>query len=176
MQACLKTLSTVNNVVIRHHCKPLTIAQQYHTLKAGGPYERLLISDNDRTLHWEGWLQPSLFSRRYRVAVRYSLGTPPICVVTEPDLFALACSRACTLAIPHLYPADKHIPGARLCLFLPGSQADNGLSEWRAQLKISDTIIPWASLWLFYFEQWLHTRDWEGGGKHPRTSEVKNER
>lgn len=172
MPACLKTPSTVSNVVIKHHRKPLSLAQQYHALKAGGPHERLLISGKDRTLLWEGWLQPSLFSRRYKVTIRYGLGTAPICVVTEPDLFALAGTRA----IPHLYLADKHIPGARLCLFLPGSQADDGLSEWRAQLRISDTIIPWASLWLFYFEQWLHTRDWEGGGKHPRTSEVKNER
>nr|WP_232094829.1 hypothetical protein [Serratia ureilytica] len=172
MPECLKIPSTVNNVVIRHHCKPLSIAQQYRALKASGPYERLRITHHDRTLLWEGWLQPSLFSRRYKVTVRYSLRTPPICVVTEPNIFTLVGTRT----IPHLYPADKHIPGARLCLFLPSSQADDGLSEWRAQLKISDTIIPWASLWLFYFEQWLYTRDWEGGGKHPRISEVKNER
>lgn len=162
----------VNNMVIKHHCMPLTIAQQYHALKACGPYERLLISGKDRTLLWEGWLQPSLFSRRYKVVVRYSLGTAPICVVTEPDLYSLAGAKT----IPHHYRKDKHIAGAKLCLFLPSSQSDGKLSEWRSQQKISDTIIPWASLWLFYFEQWLYTRDWEGGGKHPRANEVKNER
>nr|WP_315290304.1 hypothetical protein [Serratia proteamaculans] len=159
-------------MVIKYHLQPLTIAQQYQALKTNGPYERLIITDKDRTLLWEGWLQPSLFSRRYKVAVRYSLGKPPVCVVTEPDLVALAG----TTAIPHLYSKDKHIPGTKLCLFLPCSQSDNKLSEWRSQLKISDTVIPWTSLWLFYFEQWLHTGHWEGGGKHPAASGVKNER
>lgn len=98
--------------------------------------------------------------------------SPPICVVTEPDL----CALAGTSSIPHIYRPDKHISGTRLCLFLPSSQTDNKLSEWRSQQKISETLIPWASLWLFYFEQWLHTGHWEGGGKHPRASEVKNER
>ncbi|CAI2473783.1 Uncharacterised protein [Serratia proteamaculans] len=162
----------VPKMVIKYHLKPLTIAQQYQALQTGGPHERLLITDKDRTLLWEGWLQPSLFSRRYKIAVRYTLGKLPVCVVTEPDLFALAG----TTAIPHLYPKDKHISGARLCLFLPSSQADDKLSEWRSQLKISDTVIPWASLWLFYFELWLHTGHWEGGGKHPAASGVKNER
>lgn len=162
----------VPEMVIKYHLQPLTIAQQYQALKTSGPYERLTITGKDRTLLWEGWLQPSLFSRRYKVAVRYSFGKPPVCVVTEPDLVALAE----TTAIPHLYSKDKHIPGAKLCLFLPSSQSDNKLSEWRSQLKISDTVIPWASLWLFYFEQWLHTGHWEGGGKHPAASGVKNER
>lgn len=159
-------------MVIRHHLKPLTIAQQYQALRTSVPYERLIITNRDRTLLWEGWLQPSLFSRRYKVTIRYSLSIPPICVVTEPDLYALAGTRS----IPHIYRPDKHISGTRLCLFLPSSQTDNKLSEWRSQQKISETLIPWASLWLFYFEQWLHTGHWEGGGKHPRVSEVKNER
>lgn len=162
----------VPKMVIKYHLKSLTIAQQFQALKSSGSYEKLTISDRDRTLFWEGWLQPSLFSRRYKVALRYTLGKPPVCVVTEPDLFALAG----TTAIPHLYPKDKHIPGAKLCLYLPSSQADDKLSEWRSQLKISETLIPWASLWLFYFEQWLLTGHWEGGGKHPTTNEVKDER
>ncbi|ANJ96247.1 restriction endonuclease subunit S [Serratia plymuthica] len=159
------------DMVIKYHRKPLTIAQQFQALKTSGPNERLTITNKDRTLLWEGWLQPSLFSRRYKVVVRYTLGKLPVCVVTEPDLFALAE----TTAIPHLYPKDKHIPGAKLCLFLPCSQADDKLSEWRSQQKISETLIPWASLWLFYFEQWLLTGLWEGGGKHPTASGVKNE-
>ncbi|HHA1433722.1 TPA: hypothetical protein ACOEET_002638, partial [Enterobacter hormaechei subsp. hoffmannii] len=38
---------------------------------------------------------------------------------------------------------------------------------WVPQYQLSETILPWASLWLFYFEQWLHSGIWEGGGAHP---------
>ena len=27
--------------------------------------------------------------------------------------------------------------------------------------------MPWAALWLFYFEEWLGSDDWKGGGEHP---------
>lgn len=34
-------------------------------------------------------------------------------------------------------------------------------------MLISETIVPWASEWLFYFELWLVTKEWMGGGEHP---------
>ena len=30
----------------------------------------------------------------------------------------------------------------------------------------SDTLIPWTSLWLYYYEIWIETGEWVGGGKH----------
>jgi len=56
--------------------------------------------------------------------------------------------------IPHTYS------GNRLCLFLPGT------GEWSRDKLIADTIIPWASLWLYYYEVWHATGDWLGGGVH----------
>jgi len=35
------------------------------------------------------------------------------------------------------------------------------------QLKLTQTLIPWTAEWLWYFEDWLTTRDWAGGGMHP---------
>jgi hypothetical protein len=34
-------------------------------------------------------------------------------------------------------------------------------------MRIDLTIVPWAMLWLFYFEEWLSSSDWKGGGVHP---------
>ncbi len=34
-------------------------------------------------------------------------------------------------------------------------------------MTLADTILPWASLWLFYYEVWLATGEWVGGGEHP---------
>lgn len=39
--------------------------------------------------------------------------------------------------------------------------------EWTSEMPLAETIIPWASLWLFYFEDWLVTNGWKGGGEHP---------
>ena len=39
--------------------------------------------------------------------------------------------------------------------------------EWRRDRVIAHTIVPWTSLWLFYYEIWLATGEWLGGGEHP---------
>ena len=38
---------------------------------------------------------------------------------------------------------------ARLCLSLPGT------GKWSPAKRISETIVPWTYLWLWYFEEWL---------------------
>ena len=52
-----------------------------------------------------------------------------------------------------------------LCLYYP--------SEWNSTMNISDTIIPWISEWLYYFEFWCITGEWYGGGKHPTKKDIK---
>lgn len=34
-------------------------------------------------------------------------------------------------------------------------------------MRLDQTIVPWTMLWLFYFEEWLASGDWKGGGMHP---------
>jgi len=50
----------------------------------------------------------------------------------------------------------------RPCLFLPGS------GEWRSDLLIARTVVPWLSEWLYFYEVWRATGEWLGGGEHPR--------
>jgi hypothetical protein len=38
---------------------------------------------------------------------------------------------------------------------------------WRASRALAITVIPWASIWLYYFELWLITDEWAGAGMHP---------
>ena len=61
-----------------------------------------------------------------------------------------AASRMCT---------QQHPP--RLCLYLPGK------GEWTPAMRLDQTMVPWAILWLFYFEEWLGSNEWKGGGLHP---------
>jgi len=33
-------------------------------------------------------------------------------------------------------------------------------------MMLIETVIPWSFLWLFYFEEWLVSDVWSGGGVH----------
>lgn len=113
-------------------------------------------------LSWEYWVQPTPLSRQYKVRISYQQGAIPIVHVLDPNLKALANGRT----LPHVYDQDP----ARLCLYLPGS------GEWTRSMKIVDTIVPWTMLWLYYFEDWLTTAEWKGGGKHPDTGNGRRQK
>ena len=55
---------------------------------------------------------------------------------------------------PHLYP-DRS-----LCLYYPPND------EWNYKNSWAETLVPWASLWLYYYEIWQETGEWLGGGIH----------
>jgi hypothetical protein len=98
-----------------------------------------------------GFVQPTSLHNIYRVRIVYRVGDPPEVWVEEPKLRR----RHPDERIPHTYSDD------RPCLYLPGS------GEWSPDKKLALTIVPWLSLWLFYYESWLVTGAWQGGGVHP---------
>jgi hypothetical protein len=77
----------------------------------------------------------------------------PRVFVDDPDLLALADGRR----LPHVY--EQQPP--RLCLYVPET------GEWTPAMRLDQSIVPWAMLWLFYFEEWLVSDEWKGGGVHP---------
>lgn len=99
-------------------------------------------------------LQPSPLSTEYKVEIEYAIGRLPKSYVLFPELRSYDEK----VKIPHIY---EDASGPRPCLFLPGNK------EWAGNKLISDTIIPWLSLWLFYYEVWLSTKEWLGEGFHP---------
>lgn len=135
------------------------IRDQYLALKQFCP-GTVVISNNDKTVQWEGTLQPTPFSREYRVVIRYTLSHPPVCIVRDPDLPALAEGRA----IPHVYQNQTGIRGTQLCLYLPVVKQKSKVSEWQPTMFLANTTLPWASMWLLYFEFWLSSGEWDGGG------------
>ena len=99
-----------------------------------------------------GELHPSATSDRYVVRIRYRIGESPRVTVLDPPLRG----RADGERIPHAYK------GLEPCLYLPSA------GEWGPADKISETIVPWANEWLYYYEAWHATGKWFGGGVHPR--------
>jgi len=102
-----------------------------------------------------GNLQPTPVSETYKVRIEYAIKNAPKVWVESPKLRR----RIEAERIPHTYDDD------RPCLYLPSA------GYWRSDKKLAQTIIPWLCLWLFYYEAWLVTGDWQGGGAHPTTKD-----
>lgn len=135
--------------------RKLTAAQQFVNLQTNP----ICSGDGElfpTRLVWRYQTSPSPLGRRYDLRVEFKQGSVPEVFVEGPDLHALTDGRD----LPHVYDQDRQ----RLCLFMPGT------GEWRPWLRIDQTLVPWASLWLFYFEDWLVTDDWKGGGAHPEAA------
>lgn len=107
-------------------------------------------------LTWNFIACPSPLSREYNLQILFKQGKTPKVFVVAPDLQSLAGERK----LPHVYAQNP----PKLCLFYPRAR------EWSEEMFISETIVPWAILWLFYFEEWLYSNEWKGGGIHPKTS------
>jgi len=129
----------------------LNLAQQLFSLRRMYPKGKGGITNPE--LIWQDQLVPTPLNRSYCTAVTYRLGSTPRTHVLRPSLVELSGGKR----IPHLYSQKDQ----RLCLYLPGT------GGWNSSKFISQTIIPWALVWLFYFEEWLLSGEWKGGGVHP---------
>lgn len=103
------------------------------------------------TIVWIGSITPTEDSRTYTVKVEYRSSSNPLVSVIDPPLQKRSDDRP----IPHIYAGDY------LCLYKPK------YLEWTSQDYIAETIVPWTSLWLYFYEVWLATGEWLGGGEHP---------
>lgn len=134
----------------RYDPPPLKLSVQLASLQAQLPDGLGQIQRGRLT--WQFSAQPTPVSRRYRLRLVYVVHTAPEMFVVTPNLQSLTASRR----IPHLYDQAR----GRLCLYLPKAR------EWNGRQLLADTMVPWALLWLFYFEEWLESDDWKGGGVH----------
>lgn len=92
-----------------------------------------------------GRLCPTTMSAEYSIKLEYNGKTRPRLFVLDPELKP----REEGGDIPHTYEPNEP------CLYF---------EEWKVGRPIADTIIPWAMLWLNFYESWRVTGEWQGGG------------
>jgi hypothetical protein len=149
----------------------LSVAEQDAGIRAGWPEFRLTM-DSGWIGVWEGRLRP--ISQTYLIRLRYItrqyldfgvIANPYVAVsVRDPPLGV--DPRGTGERIPHIY-WNEAAPGfPHLCLYDPAQD------EWLPDRPIADTIIPWAISWLAFFECWVLTGEWKGGGRHPVPPEI----
>ena len=102
-------------------------------------------------LKWKGNVQPTPSSVIYSVEIEYLVGqSRPNVRVVNPEL------------------VDSK-PMSLTHRFKDGSLCLHTREQWTADKYVAEFIVPWIPVWLVYYEGWLITGEWEGGGVHPGT-------
>lgn len=102
---------------------------------------------------WMGEIKPSPLSRNYHIKLIFNTAKsirPKVILYGEiPGIERTD--------FPHYFHKDVEAKWVEICLYRFRE------FDYRKDL-ISDTIIPWVADWLLYYELWLATGEWLGGG------------
>ena len=102
------------------------------------------------SLKINGWTRPTARSLIYKYQIKYNLVDRPAIKVLEPVLEKYEGADE----LPHVFTGDE------LCLYFPF------YNEFTHRELLTDTVIPWIALWIYYYEQWAVNGIWLGGGIH----------
>ena len=133
----------------------ITLPVQMMLLKKEYPEAKCSLKNNE--LVWEGIIKPSPLSREYNIRILcHGVKQRPVVILYGDNLEGLERKD-----FPHKFRIDKENKEVKLCLHF--------FDEFKFLQPITDTIIPWIQEWLYFYEIWLITDKWYGGGH-----EVKN--
>jgi hypothetical protein len=135
--------------------KYLTIMQQHQHMRIRFP-QFCSSTNHGARIVWHGTLQPTERSDSYEVEICYEVPSRPSIRVVCPRL--------------RTWRDLKKQPHT----FQDGSLCVHQDHEWNGNKLVATTIVPWTSLWLFFYETWLVTGAWEGEGTHPDLPEHRS--
>lgn len=126
--------------------RPLTVLEQAADMQRNRPdfVQRLSAAG----MSWTGPITPTPLSVTYTIEIIYRRRYYPQVWVRQPELPV----KKEDYRFVHIY--------AEGCLCLHAEE------EWRPWMSISSTFVPWAAEWLVYFELWMATGVWHGGGEY----------
>lgn len=127
--------------------RALRLPQQHQRMSTLHPNFKL-IKLTPTLVSWQGKVQPLPLSDSYSISLAYERYKAPRISVISPNLMLVPGAKS----LPHTFT------GEYLCLYYPA------YDEWTSAKYIAETVVPWISLWLVYYEVWLATGEWLGGG------------
>ena len=137
-----RTLSMAKN-------RDLSAAEQLNFLKVAYPDSQGQTTSKGFVWHCD--IRPQPLSNVYRLKIQFFKDKSPRAFIESPVCLQLAKGAT---KLPHTYDTKRQW----LCLFYPKYR------EWNHSMKVSETIVHWAILWMIYYESWVHTGVWQGGG------------
>ena len=131
--------------------KRYTAMQQISALKKKYKLKniQLVVEPNSFTYSFD--VMPTPLSDFYRLKIEYKEHYYPKVYVMFPKPLQLAEGSE---RLPHTYDTKRQ----QLCLFTPH------YGDWNDSMLIANTIVHWAIEWLYYYENWVYTGKWLGGG------------
>ena len=129
--------------------KKYSVIEQLNFLKATYKESHGITLRN--SLIWFFNIQPLSINGTYRLKITYKYGYYPQIYIVSPKPLPLAPG---TSTLPHTYDTKTQ----QLCLFHPK------YNEWNSSMRIDETIVHWAAQWIVYYECWVLTGVWQGGG------------
>lgn len=143
-----------------------TIDQQIRAMAVQWPGFKLVGQDDERSAQWEGVLAPDKREHLVRIRYRVPMVLENITLQDEQPRVQVIWpllerhSDYEEGPIPHVYRSEANPDLPYLCLFSPSGR------EWGTDDLISDTTVFWAAEWFYFYEGWLVTKKWRGGGRH----------
>jgi hypothetical protein len=119
------------------------------------------VTFDQKSLTWKYSVVPSPLSNEYQIKLSYQRGDHPNVYVLSPTLPIYPGESK----LQHVYDTEKQW----LCLYYRKGH------EWKSNMLIADTVIPWTCEWLLHYECWMATGVWHGGGIHASTENEKQE-
>lgn len=138
--------------------KTLTFEQQYNSIKNCPLSSNGNGSFTRDCFYWEFTAQPTPLSKTYLVLLIFHIDKhSPDVFILDQDVWDISKKKS----IPHLYDSKK----IKLCLYYPAYK------DWDQTMPLNTTFVPWTYLWLYYYEEWLFSSEWKGGGEHPSSKD-----
>lgn len=140
---------------LAYHKKPRNLTNQKALMKRLWPEFDFSILPHGYVC-WIGKVRG--FQQFYRIAVIWSPSEngAPYVRLLEPKLTPR--EGGSFEDIPHLWYDIESPERSGLCLFDPAQ------NQWDNKMAIAETTILWAAQWLYYYECWHLTGEWQGGG------------
>ena len=139
----------------------ISLLKQAGALRSYFPSSEIKYN-GEKELIWIGDITPTALSITYKVKLHYKQGEFIRVYVLNPKLLLAAGAKT----LPHVYSTLKQ----QLCLYYPKAV------EWHPGMFYVQTLIPWASEWLYHYEIWVGTGEWHGGGiDHDEGHEILEE-
>lgn len=137
---------------------PVSLARQKGALCSN--YCNSICEIQKNQLVWSGIIKPTPLSKEYKVLLFYQLRKTPKVWIVGDELEKLDSPE-----FPHKFEIKENDKMVRICLYR--------YSEFNSQKMLANTIIPWTVEWLYFYEMWLATGEWLGGGEHINSASVK---
>jgi len=133
--------------------RSLTIEEQILRMQSVCPWFKLRRVRRQVDATWIGEVRPTPLCDLYTVSLRHRTNWCPEVRVLSPALRI----RQGAKSLPHIYRDGS------LCL--------HTLSDWQPSRFVADYVVPWISIWLYFYEVWFATGVWIAGGTHPEKPE-----